>query len=133
MRVFVSSQVVDRWPARELIAGLRQAGLEVEHSPSNPLDSQDPRWANWYGDALEAAVDRCDLFIVVLEPGWDSSTWMAIEADAGLAKGRRTAERAYVWNPDGIVVRAAGMIGYLRSELPRDLAEAVARVRGAAV
>src|SRR6266446_3060976 len=108
MRVFVSSQVVDRWPARDLIAALRQARVEVEHSPRNPLDGEDPRWTNWYSEKLGAAVDSCDVFVVVLEPGWDSSTWMAIEAEAELATGRRSEQKAFVWNPDGITVKAAG-------------------------
>ena len=133
MRVFVSSQVVDRWPARDLIVALRQAGFEVEHSPSNPLDREDLRWRNWYGEALASAMDRSDVFVVVLEPGWDSATWMAVEAEAGLTPGRKTERNAFVWNPDGITVKAAGMIGYLRSELPRELGAAVARLRETAV
>src|SRR3954469_18990841 len=108
MRVFVSSQGVDRWPARELITALRQASVEVEHSPRNPLDGEDPRWSDWYGSALRGAVDRCDAFVIVVEPGWDSSTWMAVEAEAGLTPGRKTEQNAFFWNPDGIAVNAAG-------------------------
>ena len=129
MRVFVSSQVVDRWPARALIAALRQAGVEVEHSPRNPLDGEDPRWKNWYSETLGAVVDGCDAFVIVLEPGWDSSAWMAIEAETGLTPGRKTERKAFVWNPDGVTVKAAGMTGYLRAELPRELEAAVARLR----
>jgi len=128
MRVFVSSQVIDRWPARDLIAALRVAGAEVEHSPSNPLDREDVRWKDWYRSELGAGVERCDAFVIVVEPGWDSSTWMAVEAEAGVKRGR-----AFFWNPDGIVVKAAGMMGHLQIELARRLDDAVAQLCDAAV
>ena len=96
MRIFVSSQVVDRWPARDLIAALRQAGVEVEHSPRNPLDGEDPRWKDWYSSTLGAVIDRCDAFVIIVEPGWDSSTWMAIEAEAGLARNQKTEQKVSI-------------------------------------
>lgn len=133
MRVFVSSQAADQRPARDLITGLRDAGVEVEHSPSNPLDRTDPRWTTWYDHGLGVAIAKSDAFVIVLDKGWDSSTWMGIEAEAALKSPNRTATNAYIWNPDGIVVSAAGMVPYLRPELPRNLAQAVGRLRESAV
>ena len=121
----MSSEVIDRYPAKDLIAGLREAGFEVDHSPSNPLDRDDPRWANWYAEGLPKAMDQCDAFVVALERHWDSATWMGIEGEEALKAGRRTAEQMFVWNPEGITVHAAGMIRYLQAELPRDLSGAI--------
>ena len=123
MRIFVSSQIVDRWPARDLIAALRLVGVEVEHSPSNPLDREDARWEDWYGHELVETVDRCDTFVIVIEPGWDSSTWMGIEAGMGVKHGR-----VFFWNPDGITVKARGMTRYLQVALPQSLDAAVAQL-----
>jgi hypothetical protein len=132
MRVFVSSQIVDRWPAGDLIQALRRVGVGVEHSPRNPRDGKDSRWRNWYSETLLTTLDRCDALVIVVEPGWDSSTWMASEAQAALAPGRRTEQKAFFWNPGGTRVTAAGMVGYLRVELPSDLDAAVAVLRGSA-
>ncbi|HSJ01703.1 MAG: hypothetical protein ACAI34_19545 [Verrucomicrobium sp.] len=130
MRVFVSSQAVDRLPAALLIQCLREHGIEVEHSPSNPAHNHDPRWRNWYGVGLSEAISRCDLVVVVVDFGWSSSTWMAIEADAALFGTDIAPPSPMVyWDPDGIKVDSIGMICYLRSEIPRDLAAAVDAIK----
>src|SRR5689334_2646354 len=97
--VFVSSQRVDRDPARELIRRLLTTGIGVEHSPSNPLDREDARWSDWYHEGLFAALRRCRLFVIVLDAGWDSSTWMGTEAHAALESSRAgTQLEAFFWN-----------------------------------
>jgi TIR domain len=126
MRVFVSCQAVDRKPAGDLIRELRMAGIEVEHSPRNPLDGNDPRWEGWYQAGLAAAIGGCDVFVIVVDDGWDSSTWMAIEADAALAVPQGGSPlRLFFWNPEATTVKAAGMVRYLKHELPRGLDRAI--------
>jgi hypothetical protein len=122
MRVFVSSQAVDRPPASLLIARLRAKGWRVEHSPSNPLNHDDPRWSAWYEHGLPSALACVELFIAVVDEAWDSSTWMATEADTA----RRTnGVGCCSWNPNGIQRMALGMREYLCKPLPPDLEAAV--------
>ena len=120
--VFVSSQAIDIAPAKDLVAMLRAAGVVLECSPSNPLHASDSRWPDWYAAGLRAAIERCSVFVIVLDSGWDSSTWMAQEADAALqAPGQR---QVFFWNPLRVAVHARGMLGYLRTELPASSSEA---------
>jgi len=95
----------------------------VEHSPINPADGSDPRWTTWYAD-LADVIAKSDVFVVVIDDVWDSSTWMASEADAA----KRYVARRAVWNPNGVSVTAVGMLTYLENELPHLLPEAVAEV-----
>ena len=118
-------QAVDQSPAKELIFKLRRMGADVSHSPSNPLDADDPRWNDWYDAGLPAAVRQCDEFVIVVDRVWDSSSWMAQEAQVASELGRTGELRRFYWNPNEIMVRAAGMLPYLQSELPRDLDAAV--------
>jgi hypothetical protein len=118
-RVFVSSQAVDQWPAAQLIACLNKLGVSLEHSPSNPRDKPDQRWKDWYHQGLPATLRRCRLFVIVVDDGWDSSSWMAQEAHLALvAPGSEKRLRGYFWNPERRQVTAAGMVGYLQQELP---------------
>ena len=121
MNIFVSSQSVDGARAASLIERLRLAKVTIEHSPRNPIDGDDPRWRGWYEVGLPAAVERCKLFVAVIDPGWESSTWMACEAEVATKKGRPLC----YWNPDGVKVAAGGMVPYLREELPPSINEAV--------
>ena len=120
IRVFVSFYPGDSAHAPALVQALRDAGCEVAHSP-------DPdAMGDWYASGLPAALDRSDVFVCVISPAWDSSTWMAIEADEArrrLAAGRIAG--CFCYNPEGRRVIAAGMIPYLRHPLPVDLSEAV--------
>ena len=125
MYFFISSPNVEQAPAARLIEALWSAGHEVDHSPRGP---QDPRWAGWYAAGCRQAIERADTFIIVLDRAWDSSTWMGIEAETGLARTGGDPRRFVFWNPLGLRVTAAGAVPYLRSELPTDLAEAVARL-----
>src|SRR5262245_30302007 len=105
--VFVSSQAVDRSPAKDLVTALRSAGLQVEHSPSE----RDPRWVDWYEVGLVASLLRCRVFVIVLDGGWDSSTWMAQEAASALeAHAVIPPLHGFYWNPARLTVRAAGMV-----------------------
>lgn len=119
MRVFMSSQDVDGDPCSALISTLRSEGWVVDHSPRNPIRGHDPRWSSWYASGLAAALTGADVFIVVLDYVWDSSSWMAEEAHFAIERGM--VKTAFYWNPQCIVVRAMGMRRYLRSELPRDM------------
>jgi hypothetical protein len=74
MNIFVSSQSVDAPQAASLIEGLRRARVSIEHSPRNPMDGDDPRWRDWYELGLPAAVERCELFVAVIDRGWDCSS-----------------------------------------------------------
>ena len=129
MNIFVSSQSVDSAHVASLIDGLRQAHVTIEHSPRNPIDADDPRWRGWYEVGLPAAVERSDVFVAVIDRGWDSSTWMACEAEMATKKGLPV----LYWNPDGVKVTAQGMVPYLREELPPAIDEAVEQLlrRGA--
>ena len=97
-------------------------GMTVEHSPGNPLDGDDARWADWYAKGLSETLDRCDTFVAVIDEVWDSSTWMGQEADTGMTK--RLPSMLF-WNPDGVTVVAAGMKRYLGEGLPVALDDAV--------
>jgi hypothetical protein len=123
--IFVSSQSVDQNPARLLIDALATASLRVDHSPSNPLDRDDDRWPDWYEKGLRAALRGCRLFVIVVDAGWDSSSWMAQEAQSA----RESRMDSFFWNPTRVSVRAKGMTPYLKVELPVDLEEAVRSLR----
>jgi hypothetical protein len=67
------------------------------------------------------------MFVVVLVAGWDSSTWMAEEANYALTMPRVVAPLpGFFWNPTRVSVRARGMVGYLKTELPVSVEDAVA-------
>lgn len=127
MRVFVSSQDVDGDPCSALINTLRSEDWVVDHSPRNPIRGDDPRWYSWYDSGLTAALGRADIFIIVVDHVWDSSTWMAEEAHFAIERGM--VKTAFYWNPESIVVRAMGMRRYLRSELPTDMDALVQALR----
>jgi hypothetical protein len=125
--VFLSSQAIDRCPARTLIDALRTSGVRVECSPRNPLDGEDSRWTDWYSTGLPNAIRGVDVVVLVLDEGWDSATWMAEEAR--LAFAFLGAEAVLFWNPNLVSVRAAGMLPYLKTRLPDEISDAVARLR----
>jgi len=65
------------------------------HSPKNPLDGEDSRWNKWYASGLSTLLARCDRFVVVLDQGWDSSTWIGQEASLAFEQNLET----FYWNP----------------------------------
>ena len=126
-RVFVSGPDLHVPPVARLVGELRRRGARVEHSPSEG----DPGFADWYDSGLADAVARCDSFVIVPHSWWDSSTWMAIEADAGLARALDEPDFAFhSWHPTGISPDgvALGMRRYLERAVavPSDVAEAIA-------
>jgi hypothetical protein len=127
--IFVSSQRIDGPPANQLVAALLATGVTVIGSPSNPLDSHDPRWSNWYEAGLPEAVRRCSAFVIVVDRGWDSSTWMSIEAEEALkcSIGGRPLPMLF-WNPMSLEVKARGMTPYLKRRLPNAVSQAVSQL-----
>jgi hypothetical protein len=66
--------------ANDFFRLLKEHGFEVEHSPSSPHSGiQDERWGNWYQEGLPKAIKRAELFIAVITPSCDGSTWMMSE------------------------------------------------------
>lgn len=126
MKVFVSCQSVDSVSVQSLIRRLIAIGLAVDHSPRNPLDGEDSRWSDWYKHSLPAAIAAANCFLIVVDGGWDSSSWMGEEARMAEESGLPM----YFWNPDRIQVK--GMLHYLKLQLPDDLADAVRHLRAAA-
>jgi hypothetical protein len=126
--VFLSSQAIDRRPARTLAAALVVSGIRVESSPRNPLDGEDSRWTDWYSTGLPQAIRGVDVAVLVLDEGWDSATWMAEEAR--LAFVLLGDDAVLYWNPNNVSVRAAGMLPYLKTRLPDAISDAIACLRG---
>src|SRR5688572_11316733 len=95
MHFFVSSTIVDQPPASELIAALRAAGHQVDHSPRGP---DDPRWPDWLEAGCRRAIEPCDTFVVIQD--WDQAPWTTLEAQLGdeQASGRPPRLRA-VFDP----------------------------------
>lgn len=88
-RVFVSCQAIDEKEAQDFLHELSEADFEVQHSPSPPSHGNDPAWEGWYEKRLGEAVERADYFVVIVDRGWDSSTWMGIEGEAALSEIRK--------------------------------------------
>ncbi len=67
-------------PANEFFGLLKRHGFEVEHSPHSPHSGiEDKRWNRWYQEGLPKAIQRAEVFIAVITPSCDGSTWMMIE------------------------------------------------------
>ncbi|WP_411846059.1 hypothetical protein AAFN60_21360 [Roseibacillus persicicus] len=125
--IFLSSQHIGGGSASLLLTELRNIGLNVDHSPLNPAFGHDERWQSWYAQGLRTALESVSLFVSVIDKGWDSSTWMAMES-AQAFNSVSTRDSIRFWNPDQIVVKVQEMRQYLTSELPRDLIEAAAEI-----
>ena len=110
-----------------LISELKQNGFRTSHSPRNPLDGDDSRWHDWYEKGLDEAIKESQSFVIVVDRGWDSSTWMAIEADQALRKAKASGGYYLMvyWNPNNIEVKAKGMLGYLKDRLPNEVDKAI--------
>ncbi len=66
--------------ANEFFGLLKKHGFDLEHSPDSPQSGiYDGRWTNWYEDGLPKAIDRAEIFIAVITPACDGSTWMLQE------------------------------------------------------
>src|SRR5688572_17363574 len=128
-QVFVSSCDIREPRASSLVERLRQAGFNVSHSPHSPLDE---RWQGWYESGCRDELEKANIFLAVVDPAWESSTWMAHEADEALRlleAGK--IRKMYFWNPEQVGVGAAGMTPYMRERLPDNIEELIRVLRGA--
>jgi len=81
--------------AAELFALLKTGKFEIEHSPNSPHSGHlDERWANWYDDGLSKALRRADIFLAVITPSCDGSTWMLQEYQEAYTRFLQTARPA---------------------------------------
>ena len=79
---------------------------------------------------LEEALDRSKAFIFVIDRGWDSSTWMATEADAALRRRQNGKLLGFFsYNPASMVVTSVGMQPYLSRALAIDISNATKIIR----
>jgi len=125
--IFISCQSIDSPEPQMLISELRKKGFKVDHSPRNPSVGHDSRWADSYRTGIKRAIEQSQSFVIVLDSGWDSSTWMAVEADEASKKAEELGDdylMAYR-NPTNIDVKAKGRLGYLRRRLPNDVDKAI--------
>ena len=66
--------------ASEFFELLKRHGFDVEHSPFSPgRGVYDIRWSGWYKDGLPKAISRAEVFVAVITPACDGSTWMMQE------------------------------------------------------
>lgn len=126
MNIFVSSQNIDEPHTITLIKELRAFGFQVNHSPRNPSYGYDFRWVNWYEKGLQDSLAATNVFIISVDAGWDSSTWMTIEVDLALKLlGNGNIEQLYYYNPLHIRVKAKGALPYLNKQLPDSLNDTI--------
>ena len=129
-RIFVSSCRIDGPHAAALIERLRGESFAVSHSPRNPSDGRDERWIDWYASGCRVELEEADIFVSVISPAWDCSTWMAHECiEASRLAGNGKLRKVYFWNPESIKVEAVGMVKYLKERLPDDLDELILALR----
>ena len=70
---------------------LRKHGFEVDHSPASPHSGiYDARWANWYAAGLPEAIEQAEIFIAVITPACDGSTWMLQEFETAYSQFMKT-------------------------------------------
>jgi hypothetical protein len=77
--VFVSVCEPEDPEVVRFVAALAEHGFRV--SPSSPPGGAGPEWDGWYDHGCRRPVDSCDAFVAVVTQAYDSSTWMAHEAD----------------------------------------------------
>jgi len=81
--------------ANEFFGLLQKHGFDIEYSPHSPHSGiNDERWNNWYEEGLPKAINRAEIFIAVVTPSCDGSTWMTIEYEAAYKKFLKDASPA---------------------------------------
>jgi TIR domain len=124
--VFVSSCRIDSAYDVALVERLRKESFRVLHSPRNRPGRKDERWREWYAKGCREEMERASIFIAVISPAWDCSTWMAHEVNEALKlmhAGKM--QKVFSWNPERIKVKTSGMLRYVKQHLPEDLDELV--------
>ncbi|MCU0238595.1 MAG: toll/interleukin-1 receptor domain-containing protein [Pyrinomonadaceae bacterium] len=116
MNIFISSENIDSQLTQSLLSRLKEEKIEVFHSPKKPN-------GDWYNIGFNKKIEKVGLFIAVISKYWDSSTWMQHEIH--YASLFLKSNKLYFWNPENNQVKALGMIGYLKNELPLNLDELV--------
>ncbi|HEY0544720.1 MAG TPA: hypothetical protein VGC91_04915 [Pyrinomonadaceae bacterium] len=128
-QIFVSSVHIETSPASDLVMRLRQEQFLVSHSPIN---DGSVNWGNWYEHDCFAELDKAEIFVSVITPSWEYSTWMQHEMIEAL---RRVEEgimrRVCYYNPLNIEVRENYAEAYLKDRLPNDLNQVVQMMQSA--
>ena len=95
-KVFISWYDGQKYSAaNEFFGLLKRRGFDVEHSPSSPHSGiNDERWASWYKDGLPRAIDRAEIFVAVITPACDGSTWMLQEFETAYSQFVKTGKPA---------------------------------------
>jgi len=79
--------------ANEFCELLQKHGFELDHSPHSPQSGiTDERWSNWYREGLPKAINLADIFIAVITPSCDGSTWMQQEYQEAYSSFLKTAK-----------------------------------------
>ena len=66
--------------ANQFFELLEKHGFEVECSPRSPDSGfYDEKWKKWYQKGLPKAISRAEIFIAVITPACDGSSWMLQE------------------------------------------------------
>jgi hypothetical protein len=77
--------------ANQLSTLLNDHGFIVEHSPYSPHSGyHDERWGDWYRVGLPRAMRETDVFVAVITPSCDGSTWMMIEYETACKSAEQT-------------------------------------------
>lgn len=81
--------------ASEFFGLLKKRGFDLEHSPHSPHSGTfDERWKNWYEEGLSQAINRVEIFIAVITPACDGSTWMMQEFEEAYSSFVKTGKPA---------------------------------------
>lgn len=120
--IFISCQSIDSSEPQMLIAKLMEKGFRINHSPRNPADAYDGRWIDWYDKGIKQAIHESEIFVIIIDYGWDSSTWMGIEAEEALDKAKTSDKyQMLYWNPNNIEINSISMLRYLIRRVPDEV------------
>ena len=79
--------------ANQFLGLLKKHGFDVEHSPFSPHSGiYDERWENWYEVGLPKSIKRAEIFVAVITPSCDGSTWMMVEYEEAYNSFVKTAK-----------------------------------------
>jgi len=125
--IFISTENTADERVVRVIDLLKAAGHTVTTSPINPANGSDLRWKDWYEQGCQTAIESNNVFLAIVTPGYDCSTWMAIEFEtawkANQASGR---PRLYVLGAERPLPAGFRQYEQAATLLPFDVNEAVA-------